>query len=229
MPVEASSYNNYYRKELIQMKIHCRWLLPIGVAGVLNLTLPVVKATPYASDVTVSGGNVSFVLNESGGNVTVTYEDGSTNANFNGITTGTNEARGSYSFALNGHTGYAISVFKLGNGVPFQISNDSSNNAVWNTPRGVGVNQNPQFGQLFGRIYVGNGANGGQGTPTAKYHGLYALNADLSDALGRGTNAFAQGLFAAESSSGPYKLRRTTRFLKKISPAMARFICSRRI
>ena len=33
------------------------------------------------------------------------------------------------------------------------------------------------------------------------------MNADYSDALGRGTNAFAQGLFAAESTSGPYKLR----------------------
>lgn len=189
-------------------KIHRRYLLPIAIAiiSVLVLTGSHVVATPYASGVTVNGGNVQFYLNEAGGNVTVTYEDGTTNSSFDGITTGTNEPRGAYTFSLNGHTGYAISVFKLGNGVPFQITMDSSNFAIWGTPRGMAVNQNPKMGNLFGRIYVGSGGITGSGA-TAKYHGLYALNSDLSDALGQGTNAFAQGLFSGESSSGPYKLR----------------------
>ncbi|HEV2329029.1 MAG TPA: immunoglobulin domain-containing protein [Verrucomicrobiae bacterium] len=166
-----------------------------------------VKASPYASCVTVTNGTVQFYLNEDGGNVTVTYEDGSTNASFNGQTTGLAEPKGVYSFSLGVHTGYAISVYKLGTGVPFQISNDASNNAVWGTPRGMAVNQNAQVGRWFGRIYVGNGGNNNIGTAIAKYHGLYALNSDLSDALGQGTNAFAQSLFATESSSGPFKLR----------------------
>ena len=83
------------------MKIHCRWLLPIAAAGFLITTASVVKATPYASGVTNSSGTVSFYLNEAGGNVTVTYEDGSTNASFNGSTTGTNEPTGLFSFSLS--------------------------------------------------------------------------------------------------------------------------------
>jgi hypothetical protein len=207
MPLEISSYNNYYRKELVSMKIHCRLLLPFAAIALLILTASIVKATPYASGITVTNGTVQFYLNENGGNVTVTYEDGTTNASFNGITTGTNETKGQYSFSLGVHTGYAISVFKLGSGVPFQISNDSSNFAEWPTPRGMAVNQNPQVGRWFGRIYCGNGANNNVGAPSAKYHGLYAMNADLSDALGQGTNAFGQGIFVGESTSGPYKLR----------------------
>jgi Immunoglobulin I-set domain len=188
------------------MKNHCRWLLPIAAAGFLISTASQVKATPYASGLTNNSGTISFYLNEAGGNVTVTYEDGSTNTTFNGITTGTNEPKGQFSFSLSGHTGYAISVFKLGNGVPVQISDDTSNFSIWGTPRGIAVNQNAKVGSLFGRIYAGSGGFSGSGA-TTKYHGLYALNADYSVALGQGTNAFAQGLFSAESSSGPYKLR----------------------
>ena len=84
-------------------------------------------AAPYASGVTNSGGTVSFILNESGGNVTVTYQDGSTNASFNGFNTGTNLARGKYSFALGGNTSYRIAVNKIGAGAPNQISVDTSN------------------------------------------------------------------------------------------------------
>src|SRR5215472_16107072 len=78
-------------------------------------------ASPYASciNVTVTNGtttNVSFYLNEAGGNVTVTYEDGTTNSTFDGVSSGaTNLPAGQQSFLLNGHSGYSISVFKIGN------------------------------------------------------------------------------------------------------------------
>src|SRR5436190_20677830 len=80
-------------------------------------------ATPYASCITISGTLVNFDLNEPGGNVTVTYEDGTANANFNGLTTGTNLPAGSQSFDLGAHTGYSISVYKAGNGKPSIITN----------------------------------------------------------------------------------------------------------
>src|SRR5208282_1849140 len=165
------------------------------------------QASPYASGVTVNAGTVSFILNESGGNVTVTYEDGSTNVTFDGISTGsTNLASGSYSFSLGAHTSYAISVHKVGSGTPTQISSDTNPFSIWGTPRGVAVNQNPKVGNLFGRIYAGNGGVTVSGA-NSKYHGLYAANADESDALGQGTNAFAQATFAGSGTSGPFKMR----------------------
>src|ERR1039457_429523 len=52
------------------------------------------QATPYASCITNNAGTIQFYLNESNATVVVTYEDGTTNANFNGITTGTNMPAG---------------------------------------------------------------------------------------------------------------------------------------
>ena len=54
------------------MKIHCRWLLPIAAAGFLITTASVVKATPYASEVTNNNGTIQFYLNESNATITVT-------------------------------------------------------------------------------------------------------------------------------------------------------------
>ena len=164
------------------------------------------RASPYASaiNVTVTNGtttNVSFYLNESGGNVTVTYEDGSTNASFNGITSGTNVASGQQSFSLNGHTGYSISVFKIGNGTPTQISVDTNTFNKWPTPRGFAANANPQIGSLFGRLYVANSS-----VSSGKGRGLYALNPDFTEALGHGTTASGTGAFISSSSS-PWRIR----------------------
>jgi len=169
------------------------------------------KATPYASGLTYDAGtsNVTFYVNEAGGTVTVTYEDGTTNGSFNGITTGLNLSKGKYTFNLTNHTGYAVSVSKTGNGVPLQISldnaanaNNSTNYTYWNSPRGISVNQNPKIGSLFGRVYVGNTAASTSGNPTK---GLYVLNADLSPVI---TNtAVGLGTFAASGASGPYRMR----------------------
>ena len=95
-----------------------------------------VMATPYASGITNNNGNIFFTLNESGGNVTVTYEDGSTNANFNGITTGLNLTKGTNSFVLGAHTSYQIAVFKSGNGIPSQTSSDAGTYNAWNSEIG---------------------------------------------------------------------------------------------
>lgn len=186
---EGSSYNNLTVR-YNHMKIHRRCLLPIAIAatGFLALTAPQVKATPYASCVTNNNGTIQFYLNESGGNVTVTYEDGSTNANFNGITTGTNEPSGKYSFTLGTHTTYSISVFKIGTGITalapnvIQDTNINTINGssypipglfVLGAPRGVAANINPTS-PYFGRLYVS------RSEASAPNTFLYAFNSDGS-------------------------------------------------
>lgn len=158
------------------MKNHYRWLLFFAVAGLVTLTTARVKATPYASEVTNNNGTIQFYINESGGNVTVTYEDGSTNANFNGITTGTNLAAGPYAFSLGGHTSYSISIFKVGSGtvglVPTPFQTPHTFFFSTSTLRAVDVNKNAASPN-FGKIYIAS-ASGVAG------NGLWCLNADGS-------------------------------------------------
>lgn len=68
------------------------------VLGVALIAARTASATPYASCITNSNGTIKFYLNEGGANVTVTYEDGSTNVNFNGLTQGTNTPAGQTNF-----------------------------------------------------------------------------------------------------------------------------------
>jgi hypothetical protein len=194
--------------------------LVIGLAA-LALSSQIAKANPYASGCTnYSGapgsgnqnGDIGFFINESGTvnnpqTVTVIYDDGTTNANFNGITTGLNVPRGSNYFNLAGHAGYQIRVFKIGSGAPSKISVDTDSNSIWANPRGLAVNQNPKIGHEFGRIYVGSSAPGGYGwgTPGFKGNGIYALNADFTTALGRGTNAYLTSSFL--NNPGPWRMR----------------------
>ena len=177
--------------------------------GLISLLWPAVtaQAHPYASGITNNSGTIQFILNESGGNVTVVYEDGSTNAFFNGVTTGLNMTKGTTNFALNGHTSFTIYVSKAGNGAPTLNSSDTDQFAVWNLPRGVDVNKNAKIGYLFGRTYIGNSAAGGT-APYNKGLGLYALNADLTDSpIGYGTNALTTSTWINSSGSGPWRLR----------------------
>ncbi|HEV2318157.1 MAG TPA: hypothetical protein VGV18_00295 [Verrucomicrobiae bacterium] len=114
---------------------------------------------------TNNNGTIQFYLNESGGTVTVTYGDGTTNANFDPATgTGLNEPSGAYSFSMAGETSYSISVFKVGSGTPTVTTTLAP--AI--TLRGIDVNKN--IGSpYFGRVYE-----------TAGGAGILSLNPDLS-------------------------------------------------
>jgi hypothetical protein len=164
-------------------------------------SIQTLQATPYASGIVNNSGTINFILNEGGGTVYVVFEDGTTN--LMGVL-----PQGGTNFLLGAHTSYAIYVVKSGNGTPSQISTDTNQFSVWNSPRGVAANQNPKIGSLFGRVYVGNSAVGGT-TPYNKGKGLYALNADLSDSpLGYGATASGSAIFVATgSTSSPYKMR----------------------
>jgi hypothetical protein len=179
------------------------WALAILLAG-----LDMAKGNPFASCLTVTNGSVQFYLNEGGGTVTVTYEDGSTNSVLNGQTT---MAAGAYSFNLTDnsvtHTSYAITCFKTGTGTPFQISSDTNPYDVWHLPHGVDANKNPKNGANFGRIYVGESIPGGTGA-TYKAQGIYMLSPDLGTNLapGGGTNVLAGGMFTVGATNSPYRL-----------------------
>jgi hypothetical protein len=147
------------------------------------------QATPYASCITNNAGTIQFYLNESGGNVTVTYEDGTTNASFDGITTGLNLASGTQSFALGSHTSYTISVFKVGTGSAAVIHTLS-----YGTPRGIDVNKNPSS-PYFGNVYASCAS------AAAPTNALRQLNSDLS-----GISTNSGGVAWLTSSSEPYRL-----------------------
>lgn len=149
------------------------------------------QATPYASSVTNNAGTIQFYLNESNATITVTYEDGSTNTNFNGVSTGTNIPAGPQSFALGSHSSYAISVTKIGSGAPSLIRSLGIG-----TARGVDVNKNPTS-PYFGRVYEVSGGTG-----------VYLLNPDLSyvttTAVKAGVTTWGSG--GTGTGTSPYRL-----------------------
>jgi hypothetical protein len=175
--------------------------LIIGLAAATLASYPA-KASPYASGVTNDSGTIRFVMNEAGADVTVIFEDATTFAM--GVL-----PKGATNFALGSHSSYQIKCTKVGNGTPALISSDTFSNSIWANPRGVAANQNPKIGHLFGRIYAGSGGTGGYGpgTPGYKAQGIYAMNADQTTALGKGTNAYGTATFANSGTSGPWRMR----------------------
>jgi hypothetical protein len=106
------------------------------------------------------------------------------------------------------------------------ISDDASPFSRYNSPRGVSVSTNPNS-PYFGTTYISNSATGavaggtviGPGNTPVNVgrvlvgEGLYAINADQSDAFGNGDNAVNplnnDGLpaFSTISASSPYRIR----------------------
>ncbi|HEX3717031.1 MAG TPA: immunoglobulin domain-containing protein [Verrucomicrobiae bacterium] len=165
------------------------------VAGSLMLSVLSAKAHPYAAAVKVTGGTtVSFRLNETVTNGVVAYLfDNGTVSNYVGGTLASPVTNGLYSFSLAGHTNFAVYVFNLGDGIPHQISPNPGTGAGQSPlvdffgPRCAAVNRNPNS-PYFGTIYVANAAPGGDTVRTVG-QGVYALNADFSDAFGYGATA----------------------------------------
>lgn len=182
-----------------------RFVYPRGLpvftfCSALLLALPV-QAHPYASGITNTTGTISYILNENADDVKVAFDNGTSTNSFGPL------AAGVQSFALGTHTNFSIVVSKVASGAFTQISVDATNNSFFG-PRGVAVNRNPKNG-YFGRVYICN-ANGGilNSGPTNKVtgRGIYIVNADTSDALGRGTNASLAGMSLGSSTTySPFK------------------------
>ncbi|HEY3863906.1 MAG TPA: hypothetical protein VGO59_18680 [Verrucomicrobiae bacterium] len=162
------------------------------LAGAALFSALSVSAHPYASGVTNNHGTVQFILNENSSSVAVTFNNGAATNKMGAL------LKGSNGFSLGSYTNYAITVYNVGSGFA-QTSSDTSNSLQFISPRGVGVNINPQRPN-FGRIYVGNawpaGVPGADGTVIASagngrlvQKGIYAINQDGSDSFGQGANA----------------------------------------
>lgn len=154
------------------------------------------QAHPYASGLTNNGGTIKFILNENADSVKVAFDNGAVTNDLGAL------GKRVQSFPLGAHTNYSIIVYKLGSAIPVQLSVDASNTVQFPSPRGVAVNANPKT-RTFGRVYADNSTPGNT-LAAAKGRGIYLLNSDLSDALGRGTNA-AGTVFAADANS-PYRI-----------------------
>ena len=166
--------------------------------------VPGAQAHPYASGLTNRSGTIYFLLNESASDVSIVYGNGAATNDLGALSQGINSFGLSYQSV--GYTNYSIVVTKAGAGSPSQISVDATNNSIYG-PRGVAVNRNPRTGH-FGRVYVCN-ANAGVGVPAPSQftgRGMYILNADTSDALGRGTNSSLGGITLGSSTTyAPYR------------------------
>lgn len=169
----------------------------LGAAlGLLMCATPsALRATPYASGITNNAGTVSFVLNEPADNVKVIFDGGGAgNTNDLGVL-----PKGTASFSLGAHTSWAIHVTKSTAQVWTQISDDNNVFNQFYAPRSTAVNRNPASPH-FGRVYVldhtaasGTGVTGSGRTVT---RGIFALKADLSDAIGQGDTGSKGGLDA---------------------------------
>jgi hypothetical protein len=148
---------------------------------------PLLRATPYASGISNNAGTVSFVLNESADNVTVTLNPGGTALDLGALNKGT------HSFNLGAATSFQIVVRKTAVAAWTLISTDTNSLLQFNAPRGVAVNLNTNS-PAFGRIYVANSAVGSVTGGRTVGDGLYLLNADQSDALGRSNTASTAGI-----------------------------------
>ena len=164
-------------------------------ALLLTSAISRVSATPYASGITNTGGTVSFILNEAADNVKVIFDGGGAgNTNDLGA-----RAKGIHSFTLGGHTAWQIHVTKSSAQVWTQISADTNKFNQFYSPRSVDVNRSPAS-PYFGRVYVFEHAGStspittGSGRSVSK--GIFALNADLSDALGQDDAGLLGGLDA---------------------------------
>ncbi len=171
----------------------------VGAAlGLLMCLAPsALRATPYASGITNDSGTVSFILNEAADNVKVIFDGGGAgNTNDLGAL-----PKGVASFSLGAHTSWAIHVTKSSAQVWTQISDDNNVFNNFYSPRSAAVNRNPAS-PYFGRVYVlENAAGTSSGTTTENQtrtvnKGIYALNADLSDAVGQGDTGLTGGLEA---------------------------------
>ena len=166
--------------------------------GTLVVIAPTAGAQPYASGLTNSGGTIKFILNDNADSVKVAFDNGTVTNDLGALVRGIN------SFSLGTHTNYSIAVSKFNSGAPAQASGDANSLVNFASGRGVAVNLNAKT-RNFGRVYVVNTTPGTSGGRTVG-RGLYILNADQSDALGRGDAASTAGvIFSSSSASSPSK------------------------
>lgn len=180
--------------------------LSAAVAVVAASAAAPVYANVYASGlVQTSGSGFSFILNEDAdvGVVVQVWEAGGALAHSE-ILGPMSQGLQNWSWNLSGYEdgkSYTAKITAIDDGYGdwTQISQDSMSTSFW-SPLGVSVNKS-QDSSRFGTIYISNASGGttGIGRPTTS--GIYALNADGSDA-----GFFTGGVdWAGKGNSSPFK------------------------
>lgn len=202
-----------------------------ALAAVAALSAAVAQAAPYASNLTVTGTTVSFILNELADSVTYSINSGPAQPLANTVGTQSfflNSPTDSFSIVANkssglgwinatgstsGTTASGLSQ-PTNTGVFTLISSDTNPLVRFNSPRGVQVNVHPNT-PGFGTAYIGNTGTGGSvaansggiagsaARPTVG-KGMFALRADQTDAFGYG-NTGQNAAWAPTSTSTPWK------------------------
>lgn len=188
--------------------MRCTARISVSVFGLLvcGLVVPSASAAPYASRVTKTGVDVSFILNEPADTLTYSINGGAAQT-LDATTKGTKSfvlGNASDTFSItaskNATLGYTIptggtvpitgafqSLSQVSNEGGYALISDDANPLYqFNSPRGVGVGQDPNAPN-FGVAYVGNSAVATAGRLIGD--GIYAVNADGTDAFGYGDTA----------------------------------------
>lgn len=163
------------------------------------------SAVPYATLLSNSGGNVSFLLNEPANSVKILSDTGSVLADLGAL------PKGPFTTNLTISGTFKVEVKNTTTNGWVQTSSDTNiNNRFW-LPTGIAVNTNPQSTN-FGRIYVANGREGTTGGNPARTmtDGVFILNPDHSDALGQGDTALTGGIPFTQAAAGNFSPSRLT-------------------
>ena len=172
------------------------------MAGLTALGIPSVShAVPYASQISESGGIVTFRLNEAADNVKVVFTGPNSTLDMGAV------PRGVTNFNRGGAASYEIQVTKSAPPAWSLISSDSDPLNQFFAPLSVAVNRNPGSTN-FGRIYIledGGIVTGGRTTT----EGVFVNNPDVTDAFAQGNTGLQAGLgaltiFAATGGSDRY-------------------------
>jgi hypothetical protein len=181
-------------------------------------------AAPFASNILLSGTNVSFILNEDAASLEYSINGGlavslTPTKGTHNFTLGSPTDTFSISAAKSDSVGYTLAtggtIAATANGLSqataqsgFRLISDDTNNLVkYNSPRGVSVSNNPNAPQ-FGTVYIANSAAGTTGGRSVG-DGMYAVRADQTDAFGYGNTAQDPGNKfdgVSASSSSPFRV-----------------------
>jgi hypothetical protein len=202
------------------------WSRLLGIGALLLFTASA-QAAPYASNITVTGTTVNYILNQDADTLEISINGGAFAAAPDGV------AKGSHTFTLGAASDtFAIRADKTeagftsasGGTIPIDvrgpqyavaeangtlISNTLDPLTKFNSPRGLDVNRNPNT-STFGMTYISNSAAsaaGFGGRAGALGDGIYVLKADQSDGFGYGDTAKGEGTFGAVATTNtPFKL-----------------------
>ncbi len=166
------------------------------LVGVVVLALASTAiAVPYASGVTKSGDDVSFILNQNAWSVQAVLDGGAQTLNLP-------TTAGQLSFNMAGYSSYQIVIRSYQTSGWNQYIADGFDRNFY-TPIGVSVDKNP-LSANFGKVFVSNATSATTGAGRNTPEGIYMLRADgVATGFGNGGVAWGGTLGPGKSTIGP--------------------------